>query len=132
MTVEAAIKVISDALWPYVFRVPSEAAFQAQVAGVLAAAPGLHIDTEVRREGGRFDLLVRHSVAGECYPASIVLELKVKGSAAAVERQAQRYARMEGVDAVGVVTTSSRLAAALRGPPTLGGLPFFVLNVRTT
>lgn len=131
MTVEAAIAVISEALGPYVFRVPSEAALQAQVAGVLAAVPGLHIDTEVRRGGGRFDLLVRYATPS-LFPLVVVLELKVKGSAAAVERQVQRYARMDGVAAVGVVTTSSRLAAALRGPPTLGGLPFFVLNVRSS
>lgn len=124
----------------YVFRVPSEAALQAQVASVLAAVPGLHIDTEVRREGGRFDLLVRYTAPGEFYQTSIVIELKVKGSAAAVERQAQRYAKMDDVDAVAVVTTSNRLHAALMAPgdvgqapvPTLGGKPFYVIVLRTT
>ncbi|MDB4957616.1 MAG: hypothetical protein JWO36_5185, partial [Myxococcales bacterium] len=63
----------------------------------------------------------------------LVLELKVKGSAPAVERQAQRYALTDGVDAVAIVTTSQRLARELLrvGGETLGGKPFAVITLRT-
>lgn len=128
----AAIGAIRDALEPYVFRVRSEAALQAQVAVVLAPVAGMHIDTEVRRNGGRFDMLVRYTMPGQFYPPAVVLELKLHGAPAPVERQAQRYAMMDEVDAVGVVTTSRRLAGGLGGMSDLGGKPFFVVAVRTT
>ena len=126
---------IRAALDPYVFQVRREADLQAQVASLLAAVPSMAIDTEVRSGAGRYDLLVRHTIAAVFYQTTIVLELKLHSTAAAVERQTQRYALMPDVDAVGVVTTSRRLAASLlQGGPrsTLGGKPFFVIAVRTT
>lgn len=133
-SITTAIDSIRAALEPYVFRATSEATLQAQVAGVLAPMPSIHVDTEVRRKGGRFDLLVRYALAAEFYPTLVVLvlELKLHSSPAPVERQAQRYAMMDDVDAVGVVTTSRRLAAGLGGMAELGGKPFFVVAVRTT
>jgi hypothetical protein len=68
----------------------------------------------------------------------LVLELKVTGSAEAAERQAQRYAQDEGVDAVVVVTSSQKLARQLMAPGdvgqaplnALGGKPFAVIALR--
>lgn len=139
MTALAAIASIRTALLGYVFRVRSEAELQRQVVEALnAKIPGCHVDTEVHDASGRFDVRVR--ISG----VVVVLELKIRCSAASVERQAQRYAMTYGVDAVMVVTTSRRLESLLRvrgeqetgavprGVMTLGGKPFSVLALRTT
>lgn len=120
-----AIDFIRSLLAQYRFTPLNEADLQAQIATALQLA-GVDVDREVYAESGRYDLLVR--TRGE----RVVLELKVAGSAPAVERQAQRYALTEGVDAVAVVTTSHRLAASLRAPSgdTLGGKPFEVITLR--
>jgi hypothetical protein len=120
-----AIAQIRAVLSPYAFTPRNEADLQAQVAEVLVAA-GFTADREVLAERGRYDLLV----SGD--GARVVLELKVSGSAPAVERQAQRYALTDDVDAVAVVTTSRRLASELLRPDgdTLGGKPFAVIVLR--
>lgn len=120
-----ALDVIRDRLAIYGFTPIHEADLQDQVAAALAM-DGVTIDREVLAARGRYDLLVR--VNG----ASVVLELKVSGSAPAVERQAQRYALTDGIDAVAVVTTSNRLAHELVKPAgdTLGGKPFAVIRLR--
>jgi hypothetical protein len=82
------------------------------------------VESEVTAERGRYDVLLKDDLA------TIVLELKVKGSAAAVERQAQRYALTPSVDGVVVITTSNRLGAQLKTGD-LGGKPFGVVVVRT-
>lgn len=82
------------------------------------------VDSEVIAERGRYDILLKDSMV------AIVLELKVQGSAAEVERQAQRYALTPSVDGVMVITTSQRLGAQLK-PDDLGGKPFGVVVVRT-
>lgn len=113
----------------YVFRAASEQQLQDQVAGILAGA-GLQVDREVRVNSGanRYDLLVTIPGVGR-----VVLELKLHASAPGVERQAQRYAAAPEVDAVMVVTTSSRLANELRraGCSELGGKPFGVIALRS-
>ena len=124
-----ALQFLRFVLCRYVFAPTNEADLQAQVATALTAA-GVEVDREVIAERGRYDLLVR--TRGEC----VVLELKVSGSAPAVERQAQRYALTDGIDAVAVVTTSARLARELERPgealgvDTLGGKPFAVIALR--
>lgn len=135
--VDLAISSIRSALSGYVFRVRSEAELQDQVVDVLRRALGsdvgvseVHVDTEVRKDGGRFDVVVQFLPRGQGVQ-TVVLELKLKASVSAVERQAQRYALMPDVDAVVVVTTSSRLAGQLTGD-SLGGKPFAVIALRTT
>lgn len=119
------IDSIRSILAKYRFTPLHEADLQAQVATALATA-GVESDREVVAERGRYDLLV-HTLG-----VRVVLELKVTGSAPAVERQAQRYALTDGIDAVVVVTTSNRLAIELEGPgdDTLGGKPFAVIALR--
>lgn len=127
-----AVQAVVDALDGYSFRARDEAELQEQVATALAAVSQIWIDREVRVSGGRLDIMVH------AYGSSVVIELKVSGTAAAVERQAQRYAKLIEVDAVMVVTTSSRLARALGGSlecqrgAALGGKPFRVIALRTS
>lgn len=118
---------LAELLGQYTFRPASEAQLQDQVAEVLARA-GLAVDREVRADArSRYDLLIALPGAGR-----VVLELKLRASAPAVERQAQRYAEAADVDAVVVVTTSQRLAHELRrGGDQLGGKPFGVIALRS-
>lgn len=139
--IRATIAEVRSALAGYVFRVRSEAELQAQVVTVLSERmPHVTLDTEVRNGAGRFDIALcvlmqdQGAIIALDRTGLIVLELKVKSSAAAVERQAQRYAKMEGVDAVLVVTTSQRLAIQLADYPypTLCGKPFGAIAVRAS
>lgn len=124
-----ALDFIRSTLERYTFKPLSEADLQAQVAAALAAA-GVEVNREVLAERGRYDILARTR------GARVVLELKLRASAPAVERQAQRYALTADVDAVAVVTTSARLARELERPghalgvDTLGGKPFAVIALR--
>jgi hypothetical protein len=122
---DSALDTVRGVLRMYAFAPACEADLQVQVANVLGVH-GIEVDREVVAERGRYDLLVRLP------SARVVLELKLGASAPAVERQAQRYALTDGVDAVAVVTTSNRLAAALARPGdgTLGGKPFAVIALR--
>lgn len=120
------IAKIRTALNGHVFRVTSEAMLQDQVAAVLACIPGSWIDREVGVRGGRFDIML------EVNSVALVIELKLHAPVAAVERQAQRYAKIDEVDAVVVVTTSQRLSAAMCDLEALGGKPFAVIALRTT
>ena len=129
---------LADLLAPYVFTCQSEEHLQQQVAEVLGRIDGVRCDREVIAERGRYDILVRHDLAVAPIDerrdgvVSVVLELKVSGSAAAVERQAQRYALTDGIDEVAVLTTSQRLARRIRsaGGSSLGGKPFAVITLR--
>jgi hypothetical protein len=127
--VSDAVAAVGKALSGYVFRVRSEAELQEQVSRVLLTQ-GWGVAREVRLPGARLDIVV--SIQDGPYALRIVLELKLQASAAEVERQAQRYAIMDDVDAVGVVTTSSTLAASLGSATKLGWIPFFVVALRTT
>lgn len=124
----ASIERIRDVLARYTFTPQREADLQAQVSDALASV--MVVDREVIAKRGRYDILVRHN------GWRIVLELKLAASAPAVERQAQRYALSDGIDAVVVVTTSNRLARELERPgealgvETLGGKPFAVIALR--
>lgn len=115
-----------------VCRATNEAALQEMVATVLEERIKpyrMTISREVIVNGGRFDILVEN-----CVGVRLVLELKMKGGAAAAERQAMRYANYSDVDGVAIVTTSNRLAHELRrvsNPDTLGGKPFDVIALRT-
>lgn len=130
---------LAEILSAYTFTCRNEEDLQAQVAKVLAGVDGLDIDREVIAASGRYDILVAHDLAR--HPVDerrsgavrVVLELKVSGGAAAVERQAQRYALTAGVDEVAVVTTSRRLARSIAqaGAETLGGKPFAVIALRS-
>lgn len=129
--VDVALTAIRALLARYVFVVTCEADLQRQVHAALRQEPRIVAHREVIAERGRYDILITY--AGPDGAASVVLELKVRGQAAAVERQAQRYAMTAGVDAVAVVTTSARLAHALLGgaePNTLGGKPFRVFTLK--
>lgn len=130
MTTDDALRELRLLLDRYRFVASGEADLQRQVVDVLRADPRFEIAEEVIVDRGRYDILAR--IGG----LAIVLELKIRGAAAAVERQAQRYAKMPDVDAVAVVTTSARLAAALLAPSgavppnTLGGKPFRAFTLR--
>src|SRR5262249_1595983 len=110
------------------------------------AAARYEIGREVRAGAGRYDLLVtwwpldvrserivwRGRSADVDFgsvgaPVSIVIELKMKGAVAAVERQAQRYAGEQGVGGMIVATTSRRLPSQLRDLTDIGGKPFGVV-----
>lgn len=118
----------------YTFVSANEAALQRSVHDVLAkSADRTMLDParEIPSGGGKYDItLVERPPAPSMTPFQIVLELKVKGSAPAVERQAQRYAKQPGVDAVVVVSTSQVLLSKLV-PGTIGGKPFDLISLRT-
>lgn len=118
---------LTNALATYAFVARDEEDLQGQVMRAIAASELgiLTIESEVSSTSGRYDILIQDPIG-----ISIVLELKVKGSAGEVERQAQRYAKTAGIDAVVVATTSSRLAAQIqRGE--LAGKPFEVIALRS-
>lgn len=127
----AAMDKLCAILDAYLWRAKNEDDLQAQIYGVLmeklesgnAAAREVVI-----RKGDRIDLLVTIN------DIKIALEVKIKGSATTVERQAQRYALSGVVDAVIVVTSKRVLAHQLNTRPneakTLGGKPFRALALR--
>lgn len=146
-TIDGALSALRRLLDRYTFRPTNEADLRDQVVEVIGHSPVHTIyppwrftaAAEVIAEHGRYDILV--NCTGATCKRDIVLELKLSGSAAAVERQAQRYAKTEGIDAVIVVTTSQRLAKRLRpavvtnglvgrAVATLGGKPFDVITLR--
>lgn len=126
MTAADAIIRLRAALLRYAFTPQNEAELQEQVAAVLFTLSGVSIEREVIAGASRYDIVAH--VDGW----SIVLELKVHGSANEVERQAQRYALTAGVDAVAIVTTKQALAARITaiGARELGGKPFAVIALR--
>lgn len=119
---EEVVEDIMTALGRHAFRANSEADLHQQVCRVLKDI-GVSVQTEVSARSGRYDLLVG---------GHVVLELKVRGNAEDVDRQAQRYAKDDAVHAIVVATTSARLARALQEPGdrTLGGKPFHVIALR--
>lgn len=126
MTVAEAFNLLRASLGRYAFNPLDEAQLQGQVAEVLATTPGVVIEREVIAQHGRYDILIRVD------SLTLVLELKVQGSAAEVERQAQRYATTAGIDGVAVITTKQALAHRIRavGGDELGGKPFAVIALR--
>jgi hypothetical protein len=92
------------------FDTSSEVAVQRGLAAVFAAE-SIEYRREVPVPGGRLDFLV----AGE-----IALEVKLGGSAANLIRQLWRYAELDLVQALLVVTTRHRLA---RVPDIISGKP---------
>ena len=122
---DATIRVMRRLLGSFTFVAASEAALHRMIIQCLRDADW-EASSEVRSHAGRYDIVV---VSGGL---RIVLELKLHAPTSQVERQAQRYALEPDVSAVGVVTTSRRLAHGLGNPGTLGGKPFFVISLRTT
>lgn len=138
---------ISKVLGNYMFTVNNEDELQKAVVRVLElsdsrATVGMTAQREVKASFGRYDILLespsrvnwsaaRHDEVS--HPEDgirIVLELKVKSGAAALERQSQRYALTPGISAVMLVTTSPQLAAQVT-TGMLGGKPFGVIALRT-
>jgi hypothetical protein len=146
VAVRYAVIKIRRLLRNHIYVATSEAQLQAQVIRALAPItkrpwfPVATVDAEVIVRGGRLDILVTY-LTGLGEVARVGLELKVGGSPAAVERQVMRYARGGDVDAVGMVTTSTTLArkvsqgfrwtGALSQVAPFGGLPFFVVPLRS-
>lgn len=158
-TVQEAIGPIREALQHHTFRSPGEAGLQLLVAELLEfgkfrssvdrvlgtkplgppATREFYVQREVISSRNRYDIVVDHVVRGRT--ARCVLELKMAGSAESAERQAQRYAKSAGVDAVVVVTTLKMLASKLcsgrsddwRDDATwkLGDRPFSVILLNT-
>lgn len=130
-----AMLAIREVLGRYIFRPTSEDDLQHQVADILRADPRFIVDREViaAHGHGRFDLLVRFVAGLRARPTAVVLELKLKAAASAVERQAQRYAKVDDIDIVAVVTTSNQLGRGLASQPAkLAGKPFHVVVLRTS
>lgn len=135
-----ALQKVRDVLSKFTFAGYNEEQIQRQVLLSLGMAKSFGEDaievlgSEVVVDGGRFDILVDVTVGKAVI--RIVLELKVKGTAAAAERQSQRYAQADGIDAVALLTTSSKLARDLAigqeaaVHQTLGGKPFGVIYLR--
>lgn len=96
------------------FTFAGEEELQAVIAAVLQLA-GLPVVREADLAGhGRIDLLVDQ----------VGVEVKVDGSAAAVGRQLQRYARSPRVDELVLATTRARHRQL---PPRLAGAPLVVV-----
>ena len=124
--VDNAILALMRVINAYQFVVFNEADLQTQLMGLLEKDTRFRAKSEVIGQRGRYDIHVQKGAI------RIVLELKAKGSAAEVERQAQKYALTDGVDAVMLITTSSRLAAQLRtGGSMLGGKRFVPIALRS-
>lgn len=126
IAVGIALDHLRSILDSYLWRAKSEDDLQAQIYGVLMEKlkAGDTAEREVAiRKGDRLDLLV--TIAN----VKIAIEVKIKGSATTVERQAQRYALSGAVDAVMVVTTKRVLAIQLN-TSTLGGKPFRAVALR--
>jgi hypothetical protein len=120
----AVFAKISAILGAHVFRAVDEASLQNMVTSALSNNR-VSCQREVIADArSRYDLLTSID------DLLVVLELKMRGGAASVERQAQRYALMKDVDAVCVATTSARLASQLPDE-TLGGKPFRAIALRT-
>jgi len=128
MTSRDVFALVRQAIDARAYVTRREDALQAHVVEALRGVSGIEISTEVIDDGGRFDVLV---TARSERPLRVVLELKVRASVAAVERQAQRYAMSHGVDGVAVVTTSRRLARQLADLQELGGKPFAAIALRS-
>jgi hypothetical protein len=129
----AMLTDIASVLAEFTFKATNEFDLQAMVFNVLckrAWTSSREVSSDSK--ANRYDLVVKRD------GVVIVLELKVSGTAPAVERQAQRYAMTEGVHGVAVVTTSQRLARQLMSPGDggqeplheLGGKPFGVIALR--
>lgn len=106
MSAPDTIRMLTTRLAGYRFRATDEHTFQGQISTALDGI-GIKHECEVALGADRFDIVIRVA------DSMIVLELKVKGSAAAVERQAQRYLNNPEVDAVVIVSTSRRLIAGI-------------------
>lgn len=122
--INSTLSHIGAILGGYIFRVNDECHLQSMVIRALQKHTFVVQREVIADRRTRFDLLVKLD------DFSIVIELKIRGSSSAVERQAQRYAMIENVDAVCVVTTSARLAHRLP-TDTLGGKPFRAMALRT-
>ena len=93
------------------YRFSTEAVLQASIADVLTAA-GVHFEREAKlSDGERVDFLVCGDLA---------VEVKIKGAFVAVAEQLGRYAAIERVRAVLLVTTRRQLLGV---PSTLSGKP---------
>lgn len=137
-----AIAEVRTILSDYTFRAVDEHDLSVQVTAILQDTAHFHVRREVAGPHGRYDILIEVIGNGADDPSRrirLVLELKVSGTAEAAERQAQRYTRDDGIDAVAVVTSSRRLAleilrggayARLEGVECLGGKPFGVIALR--
>lgn len=100
------LRALAALLEGYRFDAGSEDSVQRGIAAVLAEK-GVLFRREVPVPGGRLDFLV--DVAG-----GTALEVKIEGSTASLIRQLGRYAELESVRALLVVTTRHRLAQVPR------------------
>jgi hypothetical protein len=113
------LEAIAAAIMAHRYTFTSEAMFQAQVAQVLEAA-GIPAVREAPLGDGRVDFMAW---------ASIGVELKIKGSPAAVMRQLQRYAADPACAALVLVTARRALGHV---PPVLEGKPTKVVALWRT
>ncbi len=123
----AFLQAVAERLRAYRYTAINEAQLQDKVYAALRVAPAFGVFREVPTAGGRFDLEVRSP------PERVVIELKVRGGAAEVERQAMRYALQPMVTAVIVASTSHTLIAELRRTHTgwLGGKPLVLVTLES-
>lgn len=109
------VTAIVEALEGYRFNFGNEDELQAGLAGALRNA-GYEVEREVRLDGrSRIDLLVE----------GVGIEVKVKGKAADVLSQCERYAAQDRIEALVLVTTSARH----RLPHSINGKPVRVVSL---
>jgi hypothetical protein len=134
-----ALAQLETSLDKYTFAGTNEAQVQKQVLEALRmerafSSTIMIVGSEVISEVGRYDVLVDILVPKEPLSCRVVVELKVKGTAEAAERQAQRYAKSVGIDAVVIAATSARLMRNIRAGTadkrTLGGKPLGLIYLR--
>lgn len=120
MTTLETMAQVACALGRFRFGWATEADLQAGVALALEASE-MQATREVRLgPAGRCDFFVPTED-----DRGVVVELKIQGSPADVLRQLHRYACVERVDGVVLVSTSLRL----RAPEQLAGKPVLVIHV---
>lgn len=133
--VENAIHMIRNILGAYIWHGTNESDVHRQMIDVFASNRDHSVlfvvvaQHEVRIGAGRLDFLVTVTGTISGVLTRVAIEVKVKGSATEIERQAQRYALSGDVDAVVVVTTSRKLALQLNASE-LGGKPFAAIALR--
>jgi hypothetical protein len=115
LVMAAALEQVVDVIRGHRFRYVDEDELQRGLTAALSAS-GLPVEREVRLDArSRIDLLV----------GRVGVEVKVGGATGALERQVERYAASDAVDAIVVVSSRVR---HLRLPAELNGKPIEVVS----
>ncbi len=100
------------------YRINDEATLQHDIAAHLAAHE-VAFEKEARLSPGeRIDFLVQETIG---------IEVKIKESTRRIYRQLERYAKIERVESLILVSCT-----AMGLPPSIGGKPVYIVNVGRT